>query len=174
MQANQWVALAALRRARGIKGEILAENLGSDPDRFQPGLKVTLLPSLESKQGKHAELESSWVHQGLLVLKFVGFDSRTEAEDLQGWFVCVPEDERPELDEGQVYLSDLVGCEVIASDGRSIGVVTGWQDIGGPVLLEVGDNLLIPFVEQICREVDTEGRRIKVELPEGLEDLNRK
>ena len=174
MQSNQWVALAALRRARGIKGEILAENLGSDPERFQPGLKVSLLPSLNVKQGRSAELECCWVQQGSLVLKFVGFDSRTEAENLQGWFVCVPEDERPQLDEGQVYLSDLVGCEVTAADGRRIGVVTGWQDIGGPVLLEVGDDLLIPFVEQICREVDVTGGRITVELPEGLEDLNRK
>jgi 16S rRNA processing protein RimM len=152
----------------------LAESMGSEPERFQPGLQVTLLPSLESRQGRAAELERCWEHQGSLVLKFAGLDSRTEAENLQGWFVCVREDERPPLDKGQVYLSDLVGCEVIAFDGRPIGVVTGWQDIGGPVLWEVGEDLLIPFVEQICREVDSAERKIRVELPEGLEDLNRR
>jgi len=42
------------------------------------------------------------------------------------------------------------------------------------VLLEVGPDLLIPYVPAICREVDLKARRIGVELPEGLEDLNRK
>ena len=133
-----------------------------------------LLPSPDAMRGEPAELERCWIHQGSLVLKFVGFDSRTEAEKLQGWFVGIPESERPPLEEGQVYLSDLVGCEAVSLDGRRIGVVTGWQDIGGPVLLEVGEDLLIPYVDAICREVDVAGRRIRVELPEGLEDLNRK
>ena len=168
------MALAALRRARGIRGELVAESFGSDPDRFTEGLKVTLMPSLDFGRGRPVELERCWVHQGSLVLKFAGVDTRTDAEALQGWFVCIPEEQRPPLDEGQHYLSDLVGCEVVAPDDRRIGVVTGWQDIGGPVVLEVGDDLLIPFVPQICVEVDVAGRKIRVELPEGLEELNKK
>jgi 16S rRNA processing protein RimM len=167
------VALAVLRRARGIRGEVIAESLGSEPVRFSPGLSVTLLPTLASEYGRSAELERSWIHQDSLILKFRGIDGRSEAETLQGMFVCIPEDQRPPLSEGQVYLDDLVGCEVFASE-RRIGTVTGWQDTGGPVLLEVGPELLIPYVPAICREVDVLGRRIGVELPEGLEDLNRK
>jgi 16S rRNA processing protein RimM len=168
--------LAALRRARGIRGEIVAENLGSDPDRFQDGLEATLLPSLTAGSGRPVELERAWMHQDQLVLKFVGIDSRTDAEALQGWFLCIPEEDRPPLEEGQVYLSDLVGCEVRAvSDDRRIGEVTGFQEIGPTVLLEVdGDDLLVPYVPEFCREVDLAGRVIRVELPEGLEDLNRK
>lgn len=169
-----WVVLAALRRARGVRGELNAASLGSEPERFQPGLPVTLLPAMDSPGGRAAELERCWVHQGSLVLKFKGVDTRTEAESMQGWFVCVPEDQRPALEEGQHYLSDLVGCSVIAADGRTIGTVTGWQDAGGPVILEVGDDLLIPFVPQICTQVDVKARQIRVELPEGLEELNRK
>jgi 16S rRNA processing protein RimM len=166
--------LAVLRRARGIRGELAAESLGSEPDRFSQGLAVMLLSTLQSKQGRPAELERSWIHQGSPILKFRGIDTRSEAETLQGMFVCVPEKQRPPLAEGEVYLDDLTGCEVVAGDGRRIGVVTGWQDAGGSVLLEVGPDLLIPYVPAICREVDVAGRRIGVELPEGLEDLNRK
>ena len=132
------------------------------------------MPDEKSTRHEPAELERSWVHQDSLVLKFKGVDTRTDAEALRGWYFCIPETERPPLPEGEVYLSDLIGCEVIAlADGRRIGEVTGFQDIGGPVLLEVGD-LLIPYVPPICREVDVPGRQIRVELPEGLEDLNRK
>jgi 16S rRNA processing protein RimM len=163
-----------LRRARGIRGELLAESLGSEPDRFHPGLAVSLLPSLDSDQIRRAELESCRPQQDLLVLKFRGVETRTEAEALRGWWVCIPEAERPPLAEGEIYLSDLVGCEVVAMDGRRIGAITGWQDTGGPVVLEAGEDLLIPYVPQICREVDIAGRRIRVELPDGLEELNRK
>jgi len=170
----QWVALAALRRARGIRGELTAENLGSNPERFQPGLRVHLLASLESGQSRRVDVEKCWFHQGAPVFKFVGIDTRTEAETLQGWFVCIPEEERPPVEPGEVYLSDLVGCEVVALDGRRIGAVTGWQDAGGAVILELGDDVLIPFVPQICQDVNLAERRIRVDLPEGLEDLNRK
>jgi 16S rRNA processing protein RimM len=170
-----WVALAVLRRARGIKGELVAENLRSEPDRFSAGLAVTLMEAPESDRGRPAELERSWMHQGSLVLKFRGIDTRSEAETLQGMFVCIPEAQRPSLPEGQIYLDDLIGCEVFTADGiRRVGCVTGWQDLGGPVLLEIGPDLLIPYVPEICREVDVPGRRIGVEMPEGLEDLNRK
>jgi 16S rRNA processing protein RimM len=163
-----------LRRARGIRGEVIAESLGSEQDRFSAGLTVTLLRAPTDEQGRPAELERSWIHQGSLILKFKNIDTRSEAETLQGMFVCIPEEQRPPLTEGQVYLDDLVGCAVFAEDNRRVGVVTGWQDAGGPVLLEIGPDLLVPYVPAICREVDVPGRRIAVDLPEGLEDLNRR
>lgn len=169
------MALAALRRARGIRGEIVAENLGSDPGRFVPGLQATLLRSLESGSVRQVQVERAWFHQASLVLKFAGIDTRTEAETLQGFYLCVKEEERPPLTAGEVYLSDLIGCEIAAfADGRKIGVVTGYLDLGGPVLLEAGEDLMIPYVPEICREVDTAAKRIVVDLPAGLEDLNRK
>ena len=175
-RSSDWVALAALRRARGIRGEIVAENLGSSVDRFQPGLVATVMPSVAGSGGRSVELERAWTHGSELVLKFAGIDTRTEAEALQGWYLCIPETDRPQLSEGEVYLSDLVGCEVRAvADDRRIGAVTGFQEIGPSVLLEVdGNDFLIPYVPQICREVDVGGRVIRVDLPEGLEDLNRK
>jgi 16S rRNA processing protein RimM len=172
---SDWVALALLHRARGIRGEIVAENLGSDPERFVAGLQGTLLESTEQSDGRWVEVEKAWFHQGSLVLKFVGVDDRTEAETLHGQYFCIREEERPPAPEGQVYLSDLVGCEVVsAADGRRIGVVSGWQDIGPHALLELGEDLLIPYVPAICVKVDLQAKRIEAELPEGLEDVNRK
>ena len=58
--------------------------------------------------------------------------------------------------------------------GEDIGVVTGWQEYGGPLLMEVqvGDRLvLIPFVPAICVKVDLEAKMVRVRLPEGLLDL---
>ena len=58
------------------------------------------------------------------------------------------------------------------STGESLGRVSALQDGGGSGLLVVGD-LLIPFARSICVEIDPAAKRIAVELPEGLKDLNR-
>src|SRR5438552_19090097 len=90
--------------------------------------------------------------------------------------VRVPLAERVAVGEGEYYVSDLMGCGVRerGTSGR-LGVVTGWQEAGGAGLLEVGegdDKLLVPFARSICVEVDTRAKRILVDLPEGLKDLN--
>jgi ribosomal 30S subunit maturation factor RimM len=63
---------------------------------------------------------------------------------------------------------------VDAATGWELGRVESWQACGGPPLLETkvnGREVLIPFVAEICREVDLTARTIRVELPEGLLDL---
>jgi ribosomal 30S subunit maturation factor RimM len=68
----------------------------------------------------------------------------------------------------------LVGCNVVDhSTGESYGRVAEWQEAGGSGILELEDGLLIPFVRSICVEIDPAAKRIAVELPEGLKDLNR-
>ena len=170
---SDWVVLAVLRRARGIRGELFAESLGSPPERFSPALAVTLHGP---KGERAAEIERSWAHNGRLVLKFRGVDTRTDAEALEGWDVRIPERDRPPPPEGRYYLSDLIGYQVVTSDGRAVGTVAAWIDAGGPALLEVRrgeEEILVPLVPEICVQVDAEAGRITVRLPEGLEELNR-
>jgi 16S rRNA processing protein RimM len=119
-----------------------------------------------------------WLHDGRPVLKFRGIDSISDAEALVGAEVRLPIAERMPLEEGEFYQADLVGCEVVERpSGEPLGEVTGWQDAGGPSLLQVrmrdGGELLIPFARAICVEIDVAARRIQVDLPAGLKELNR-
>ncbi len=121
------------------------------------------------------EIERIWRHKDALIFKFAGVDSISAAEAFEGAEVCIPKEERAPLPEGEYYQSDLVGCQVVdAQTGRLIGLVTDWQEYGGPPLLEVrgesGKEVLIPFVKSICTEIDPAARRILVDLPEGLEE----
>ena len=101
-------------------------------------------------------------------------DSIDQAQSLVNQDVCVPLAERFPLPEGEYYFSDLVGCRMI--DGRTetpLGTVTGWQDLGGPTVLEVNEGeILVPFAAAMLRNIDLKAREIRVELPEGLLDLN--
>ena len=169
------VVLGVIRRARGIRGEVVIESLGSEPERFQEGLRVFLSAPGEPGPGREAEIDRAWRHNDKIVVSFRGVETRNAAEELRGLELRIPESERPSLPEGEYYLSDLVGCAVAGPDGREIGEVAAWHDYGAAPLLEVrrgGAEILVPFTRGICREVDLEHRRIVVELPEGLEDLN--
>ena len=142
------------------------------PERFQNLERVYLFG--EGAEPAPHEVESVRDASGSLLMKFRGIDSISDAEPWRGAEVRVPREERLKLEPGIFYLSDLVGCEVVErGTGEALGKVTGWNEGGASGLLEVGDSLLIPFARSICVVIDVAGRRIEVELPEGLKDLNR-
>jgi 16S rRNA processing protein RimM len=153
---------------------VVLSDLGTAPERFAPGLKVFLGRPERAEQARLLEVERSWIHGGNVVLKFRGVDSRTDAEALEGAEIWIPMEARPPAPDGEFYLSDLIGCKVLTREGKELGDVEGWQEYGGPPLLEVGGarEILIPFVRAICVDIDQAARRITVDLPEGLEELN--
>lgn len=161
-----------LSRVWGIRGEFVAVPFSDHPDRFQNLGRVYLFGS--RSEPVQYEVESARAVSGSLLLKFRGIDSISDAEPWRAAEVRIPREERLKLEPGEFYLSDLAGCEVVErATGQSLGVVTGWDDGGASGLLVVGEDLLIPFVRSICVGIDTAARRIEVELPEGLKDLNR-
>jgi len=167
--ADGWVAIAVLGKTRGNRGELTAVPLGGKPERFQALREVFLFGS-----GTRYEVESTWFHQGTLIFKFRGVDTISAAEMLSGAEVCVPREQRIPLEPGEFFQDDLVGCQVVdRRTGQTLGAVSGWQDSGGAGLLEVNGDLLIPFARAICVEIDPAARRIVVDLPDGLKELNR-
>ena len=117
------------------------------------------------------EVERTWMHGDHLIFKFQGVDTISDAEKLAGAEVSIPFEQRAALAEDEVYQSDLIGCEVLDTTGRSLGLVTDFEETGGTPLLHIGE-LLIPFANAICTKIDLENKRILVNLPEGLLDLN--
>jgi len=170
--SQEWVTIALLGKTRGNRGEITAFPLSSKLERFESLKEVFLFGT-----GERREVESTWFHNGTLIFKFQGVDSISDAELLAGVEVRVPASERVRLEEGEFFQDDLIGCDVIDKrTGESIGPVTAWDDGGGSGLLVVGkgdDALLIPFTRSICVEINPAARRITVDLPEGLKDINR-
>jgi len=165
---TEWVTVALLGKTRGNRGEITALALSSKPERYQALQDVYLFGG-----GELYHVESAWFHAGTLVLKFRGVDSISEAEKLTGAEVRIPASQRMALEPGEFFQTDLVGCEVVERNtGESLGHVTAWEDSGGSGMLIVEGRLMIPFARSICVEIDPAARRIAVELPQGLKDLN--
>jgi 16S rRNA processing protein RimM len=170
---EEFVALARLMRAHGNRGELIAE-LESDDNRiFERFSEVYLWDG--SLRRQRARVERSWPHKGRLVVKFEGVDSIEQAQALAGLVVQIPAALRPPAPEGRFYVTDLIGCRVLEkSSGRFLGEVQGLLETGGVPLLEVKSGereILIPLARSICLEVNPSQRLIRVDLPEGLDEL---
>jgi 16S rRNA processing protein RimM len=166
-QSAEWVAVAVLGRVRGNRGEVTAIALSSRLERLESLRQVWL-------GGKPFEVESVWFHDGRPIFKFRGVDTISDAQLLVGAEVRIPLSDRVSPEAGEYFISDLVGCEVYErGTGKLLGCVSGFQECAGPGVLEVEPgNLLIPFARSICVEIEPAARRIVVELPEGLKDVN--
>jgi 16S rRNA processing protein RimM len=165
---QDWVAIALLGKPRGNRGELSAISLSSKPERFDSLERVYL-----SGYSEPFLIEEIWEHKGGLVFKLEGINSISEAEKYHGCEVRLPVAERAPLDSGEYYDSDLIGCDVIdLANGKSLGKVTALQDAGGGGLLVIGENLLFPFATGLCKSIDVVQKRIEVEVPTGLLDLN--
>jgi 16S rRNA processing protein RimM len=173
------VTVAVLGKTWGRRGELLAVSLTSGPERFEGVETVYLFGSAGAPDAaRPIDLEFVWEHRGQLVFKFRGIDSISDAEPLRGVEVRVPGSARAALADGDYYQSDLIGCEVVdRMTGERLGKVEAFQESGGPRLIEVrredaAESWLIPFARAICVEIDVPGRRILVDLPAGLKELN--
>lgn len=166
---EEWVSVAILGRPRGNRGEVTAESLSSKPDRFSRLHEIRLLGDTP----RVYRVEEVWQHGGVLIFKFEGVDTISDAEKLRGAEVQVPRSERVELEPGEYFHSDIIGCEVRDRvTDRVIGRVTKFEEFGGPALIEIdGGRMMIPFVKAICVDIRPEDKLIRVDLPEGLEDL---
>ncbi|MDQ2773542.1 MAG: ribosome maturation factor RimM [Acidobacteriota bacterium] len=169
---SERVVIAEIMRPRGNRGELMVRSQTDVPGRLESLKRAQV--QLADGSDLELDVEETWEHKGDWVVKFAGVDSINAAERFKGADVWVSRSERASLPEGDYFQSDLLGCSVIDSAGKRLGSVEGWQRFGGPPLLEVsvdGREVLVPFVDAICRKVDLEARAITVDLPEGLLEL---
>jgi 16S rRNA processing protein RimM len=162
-------------KTQGRRGEVASEIFSDIPDRFAVGMKLLALPR-DSAARRELEVEELWPHKGLLVLKFAGVDSISEAETLIGSELQVPRSQRSELQAGWNYVSDLVGCAIF-DHGRKLGRIEDVQFGAGeaPLLIvrDAAKRLLeVPFAEAYLESVDVEQKQVRMKLPEGLLEVN--
>ena len=113
---------------------------------------------------------------GRPVIGIEGVETINDAEELAGLELRVPVEELAALPAGMFYHHDLVGCAVVTGGGEKVGTVEGVEGtLSGSRLVVAGakGEILIPLAAEICRTIDVAGKRIVIEPPDGLLDLNR-
>lgn len=152
-------------KPHGISGEVYVVPISDDPRRFQTG--STLL-----WEDRSLVVEATRPHGNRFLVKFEGIETRDQAETLRGP-LYVPIEEARSLEEGEFWQHDLVGCEVVSSDGQPAGAVTQVVTGAAHDLLVVATSKgerMVPLVKDIVVSVDPEARTIVVDPPAGLLD----
>jgi 16S rRNA processing protein RimM len=141
-------------------------------ERFQPGAGLFV-----ERRGaiERVTLTTVRFQQGRPIVGIAGVDTMTEAERLAGLELRVPIADLAPLPEGTFYRHDLIGCRVETTTGREVGLVEDVEGtIGGSrlVVRSAHGEVLIPLAASICTSIDAARKRIIVDPPEGLLELN--
>jgi 16S rRNA processing protein RimM len=170
---DEMAVVGRIARTHGLRGQMIV-NLETDfPDeRFRPGSEVFV-----QRGGDIEALRIASVRRqgGRPVIAVDGVSTIDEAERLAGLELRVPADRLRPLPDGTFYHHDLVGCRVEMGDGTVVGVVRDVDTASGGSRLVVDGargEILIPIAAEICRSIDPRAKRIVIDPPEGLLDLN--
>ena len=173
MSFEDMVLVGRIARPHGIRGQV-AINPETDfiEERFAVGATVWM----QSPDGlEPLTISSMRVQNGRPI---VGFDGRQRIEDvtpLAGRELRVPEDTLHALEPGTFYQHQLVGCAVETIAGTKVGTVSRVDGGAAGSLLTVDGErgeVLVPMAADICVEIDVVARRIRIDPPDGLLELN--
>ncbi len=167
-------AVGRIARAHGIRGQVIV-NLHTDfpEERFRPGAELFI-----ERDGavQALTLTSVRFQRDRPVVGIAGIETMNDAEALAGHELRVPVDRLARLPDGTFYRHDLIGCRVETSAGEVVGTVEdveGTLDGSRLVVAAARGEVLIPLVAAICTTIDPAGKRIVIDPPEGLLELNR-
>ena len=176
--AEAWddlVLVGRIARTHGHRGAVIVKPDTDFPEeRFAAGSTVWMRRGAEIVP---VTIVDAWFHQGRPVLTLDGVASMTEAEALRGAELRVPERDLRPLPDGAFYHFQLVGCEVMTVEGAVVGPVTAVEGEAGQHRLSVASEdgeVLVPLVTAICVSIDPAARRIVIDPPAGLLEVNRR
>ncbi|HEY8832720.1 MAG TPA: ribosome maturation factor RimM [Gemmatimonadaceae bacterium] len=184
MPGPEYAIVGLIRKAQGIRGEVVVEPLTDKPDVvFASGSRVfagTTDGELTIAHDVRGEDEvptltitrSQPFKKGLIV-QFEELRDRDSAELWRGRYLLARFSELPPLQHDEVYLHDLTGMKVVKPDGAEIGEVITYYELPQGIMLDVRTSTgsaLIPYRAEIIVRTDLEARTIVMEDRLGLLD----
>jgi 16S rRNA processing protein RimM len=157
---------------QGIKGELkLISSTDFKEERFQPGNKL-LIVNGNTNEILEVTVKSHRVHKNFDIVQFEEFNNINQVEKFKGCTVKVHESQLSELDEDDYYFHEIIGCKVISSQGEELGIIKeiltpGANDVW-VVKSSKGKEILIPYIEDVVKEIDIKNKIIKIDVLEGL------
>lgn len=156
------IELGYVARAHGIRGALRVVTHDPESTTLATINEVTIA-------GQTYEIVHAQAVQGAYLLQLAGVNDRNRAEQMRGQAVLVDRALIP-LDEGEMFLADLIGCVAELPDGTRYGMIAAIQP-GPQDLLVIHDaavERLLPLVPAFVLSVDLEAGRVVVDPPEDL------
>lgn len=178
MTTPAFIIVGRVRKAHGIRGEVVVEVITDAPDAiFASGRRVYAGTASGDISPARLELHLRSVrpfNEGILV-GFAEVPDRNAAETWRGRYLLLPVEELPPPDDGEVYVHELVGMRVQLVGGQPVGTVEETYELPQGLAIDVRrdapreqETVMLPYDERTVASVDKAARVIVVTPPEGL------
>lgn len=168
----QYLLLGQILRPHGVAGELRVRVLTAYPERLPDMKTVYIGRGTDAPDVKSHAVEGVRFHQGYALVRLKGVADRVQADRFRQLYMMVAIEEAVPLEEGEVYLFQLIGMTVQTQDGQILGTITDVLETGANDVYIVDSpqygEVLIPATDQTIIKTDAENRRVTVNLPEGL------
>ena len=157
-------------KPQGIKGEIKVKSVSPDPKRFKTLKKIYI----QKENLETYSIESVRISNKFVFLKLSEINNREDTEKLRGCDILIEESDLINLLPGEYFIHDLIGCQVVTEEGLKVGELIDVSQYSSNdvyvVKNEAGEEVLIPAIKEVIRQVDIVQKKIIVNLLEGLID----
>lgn len=167
MKKSSHIKLGVIQRKQGLRGAIVVRFYEEIPQlNTLKSLFIQIMHTLVPYGIEQVSLQ-----QDKAIIKLKGVDDMTTAHGLKGCAVFLPQEEIAQLSNTPSLFTQLIGYQVTDAKEGQLGVL---KDICQPAqqyLLVVdydGQELLIPYHEDIVTDVDYDQKNIQVRLPKGF------
>ena len=167
MQGN--LEIGQIVNTFGIKGFVKVNPFVDDVLRFDDLKKVYIR---RNKEIKELQVEEVKYHKNMVLVKFKGIDKVEDAELLRNFYLEVDRENAIELEEGEYFIADLLGMNVLTEENEQLGKLEDIFNAGSSdiyvVKSEDGKQILLPAISEVIKEINIEENKIIVHLLEGL------
>lgn len=163
----EYLAVGRVVRPHGVRGNLLVAVESDIIRSITPGTKIFLGPDHIAFTVRQFS-----PHRNRYLLGLETLNSRTEVENYRGTSLYLRFEDTSPLPEGEYYYWQLLGLEVVSDEDNRLGILeeiiqTGANDVY-LVRSETGDEILLPAIEAVIKDIDLDKKRMLVHLLPGL------
>ncbi|WP_374721901.1 ribosome maturation factor RimM [Peribacillus tepidiphilus] len=169
---EKWFNVGKIVNTHGIKGEVrVISKTDFADERYKPGNKLFLFRKNDTEP-LELTVASHRQHKNFDLLTFEGYTNVNQVEPFKEGILKIPESFLTELDEGEYYFHEIIGCSVFTTEGEEIGAIREILTPGANDVWVVkgknGKEILIPYIDDVVKEIDVENKKILIHPMEGL------
>jgi 16S rRNA processing protein RimM len=157
------IFVAQVSAAVGLQGEFKLLSFMDDPFSV-----LEYSPLLNEKGEPALVLTKAREHKGALVVRAETVPDRTAADRIKGLKLYIDRADLPEAEDGEYYITDLIGMKVFDTAGVEVGRVMNVDNFGAGDLLDIkpleGASFYLLFTDDNVPEIDLDAKRIVADL----------
>lgn len=166
---DDYTIIGKVLKPQALKGEVRVGPITRDATQYLTYDYLYIGDNFEKYDIDYCRLQD-----GFVIVKFTAINDANTAETLRNKMLYVDKSQLGELEQGEYYIQDLIGCKVLDTNGMEYGIVTAIDDFSSVNIVTVkqgGKELLFPFLERVILDVNVEEKTILVDKKSFMEVL---